>query len=126
MVSHAYALSSYTQTMVQTSTDSLSLVIMLYDGAIEFLHKAGVAMEKRQLPVKLKYIDKTLAVIEELNNSLDTNIGGELAANLRALYQYMLKEIVLANAQNDREKLREMIQLLETLRSGFKVAGRVT
>lgn len=119
MINPAYALNAYKQTQVETTTNPLDLVVMLYDGAIESLDKAAAAMAMKELPVKIKYIDKAMAIIEELLNSLNMEAGGDVALRLEDLYFYMIREITLANIHNDQEKIRHIIVLLKELREGW-------
>ncbi|MEW5743984.1 MAG: flagellar export chaperone FliS [Nitrospirota bacterium] len=119
MINPAYALNAYKQTQVETTTNPMELIVMLYDGAMESLDKAAAAMMMKELPVKIKYIDKGLAIIEELLNSLNAEAGGEIALQLEDLYFYMIKEITLANISNDPEKIRHIIVLLKELREAW-------
>lgn len=119
IVNSAYALNSYTNAKVMSTTDPLELVIMLYDGAIESLEKAATAMTAQQRANKIRYIDKSLAIIDELLNALNPEVGGEVAENLMHLYLYMMQELTIANAQNNANKLFEIIELLKQLKSGW-------
>jgi len=92
---------------------------MLYDGAIESLEKAATAMTAQQRANKIRYIDKSLAIIDELLNALNPEVGGEVAENLMHLYLYMMQELTIANAQNNAHKLFEIIELLKQLKSGW-------
>lgn len=116
----AYAQNAYTQVRVKTSTTPVDLVIMLYDGAIEYLQKAIFFLNNKNIERKIYYISKTMAIIEELLSSLNMEAGGEVAINLRDLYVYMLKELVLANARNDVEKMKHIESLLAEIRSAWK------
>ena len=118
MVNTAYALNSYTRARV-VGGSPVELIIMLYDGAIEFLHKASTAVNMQNLQTKLKYIDKTLAIIQELDRSLNFEAGGEISINLHNLYNYMMKELVLANINYDADKLMHIRGLLENLRKAW-------
>ncbi|MFZ5998494.1 MAG: flagellar export chaperone FliS [Nitrospirota bacterium] len=119
MLNAAYAHNAYTQTKVKTTYNPVELVIMLYDGAIEFLDKAITATTKKEIETKIKYIDKTMAIIEELHNALDLEKGGDVARNLQDLYVYMMRELVLANADNDAVKMEHIAGLLKPLREGW-------
>ncbi|HKN18608.1 MAG TPA: flagellar export chaperone FliS [Dissulfurispiraceae bacterium] len=118
MVNTAYALNSYTQAKVLGGSP-VEMIIMLYDGVIEYLNKAATGTAMRNLQVKLKYIDRTLAIIKELNRSLNMDAGGEVAVNLRNLYTHMMVELVLANARNDSDKMLHICGLLKNLREGW-------
>ncbi len=66
-----------------TTSNPVDMIIMLYDGAIEFLNKAVTGINMKQLQIKLRYISKALAIVQELNNSLNMDAGGEVAVDLR-------------------------------------------
>lgn len=119
MVNIAYARNAYTQTKITTTYNPVELVVMLYDGAIDFLDKAATAINMKEVQIKIRYIDKSLAIIEKLLNSLNFEVGGEIAINLSELYQYMMKELVLANAKNDANKIKHVIDLLKELREAW-------
>jgi len=126
MVNAAYALNAYTQTKVTTTYNPVELVVMLYDGAIDFLDKAATAINMREVPIKIKYIDKAIAIIEELLNALNLEVGGEIALNLQNLYLHMMRELVLANAKNDANKIKHVINLLKELREAWvQIKGTV-
>ncbi len=126
MVNAAYALNAYTQTKVTTTYNPVELVVMLYDGAIDFLDKAATAINMREVPIKIKYIDKAIAIIEELLNALNLEVGGEIALNLQNLYLHMMRELVLANAKNDGNKIKHVINLLKELREAWvQIKGTV-
>jgi flagellar protein FliS len=119
MVNTAYARNAYTQTKITTTYNPVELVVMLYDGAIDFLDKAATAINMREVPIKIKYIDKAIAIIEELLNALNLEVGGEIALNLQNLYLYMMKELVLANIKNDANKIKYIIRLLKEIRGAW-------
>lgn len=119
MVNAAYARNAYTQTKVTTAYNPVELVIMLYDGAIDFLDKAATAINMREVPIKIKYIDKAIAIIEELLNALNLEVGGEIALNLQNLYLHMMRELVLANAKNDGNRIKHVIGLLKEVRGAW-------
>ncbi len=119
MTNTAYALNSYTQAKVAAVDNPVDLVIMLYDGAIEYLSKAATGIKMKNLQIKLKYIKRTLAIIQELDRSLNFEAGGEISINLHNLYDYMMKELVLANINYDADKLMHVSGLLSNLRKGW-------
>ncbi len=120
MISQQYASNAYMKTMVNTSASKLDLVIMLYDGSIEFLKKAVFYMNQKDVAKKLHYMDKAMAIIQHLQATLNMEAGGEIAQNLQRLYMYMLTELTIANIRNDTEKISRVEGLLRTLREGWK------
>jgi flagellar protein FliS len=70
-------------------------------------------------------IKKTMAIITEFSNSIDHAIGGEIAENLDALYNFMIRELTLANLHKDIEKLRTVDTLLVDLRATWGEAVEI-
>jgi flagellar protein FliS len=58
-------------------------------------------------------------LIIELNETLDMERGGQIAQNLRALYDYMLARLTLANATNDPRIVAEIASLVRKVKSGW-------
>jgi flagellar secretion chaperone FliS len=100
------------------------LIVMLYEGAIKFLKIAIKELDAGNFGEKGKYINKALDIINELNAVLDVDSGGEVATNLRNLYQFMTRRLNEANIQKDANMIRDVIKLLEELNQSWKaVAG---
>ncbi len=119
MSNAAYALNAYTQSKTAVASP-VDLVIMLYDGAIDYLDKAATAVNMKETKEKIKYIDKTVAIIDELLKSLNLEAGGEIAVNLQDLYIYMMRELTMANLQNDAGKIKHVESLLRELVSAWR------
>ena len=110
---------AYRENSVVTQPEG-TVVVMLYDGAIRFLRKAVEAIADRKPGEKGKLIGNAVDIIQELNLSLNTEAGGDIAANLRSLYLFMIRHLNQANFNQDPQKVREVIALLEELRAGWK------
>jgi flagellar secretion chaperone FliS len=115
-------LAAYQENAVATQTKE-KLVVMLYDGAIKFLRQAIPAMEVGDVPTKNTLLQKAQAIIDELDGSLNMEAGGELAGNLRRLYDFLRRDLILANIRNDVKRIRDSIRILEDLNSGWKSIG---
>jgi flagellar protein FliS len=109
---------AYYQTHVQ-SRSPLELVVMLYDGAIRFLEQAGDAMTARDLSTKAQAMSKAMAIIAELQSTLNLQEGGAVAVQLDALYTHITARLVDANVQRTREPIDEVIALLRLLRDAW-------
>jgi flagellar protein FliS len=64
-------------------------------------------------------ISKTLGLIGQLNGTLNMEGGGQVAQNLRALYEYMMNRLTLANATNDQSVVAEVAGLISMIKSGW-------
>ncbi len=102
------------------SIDKLKLVVLLYEGAINFLNQAKKAMIEKNYAQKGKFIGKAEDIIIELCSSLDMEKGGEIAVNLSRLYDFMLYQLTMANLKNKSEYIDTVIDNLETLLKAWK------
>jgi flagellar protein FliS len=93
------------------------ILIMLYDGSIRFCRQAIHAMDEGQRTVQAEKISRSMAIVCEFANTLNHEVGGEIATDLDALYAYMTRELTRANQQNDRKALETVEDLLTGLRS---------
>jgi flagellar protein FliS len=99
--------------------DPQRLVVVLYDCALERIAAARGCMENGCTGDKNELVHKALAIVAELRGSLDRVRGGEIAAHLDDLYDYMGRRLVQANAANQPEALEEVASLLRELRQGW-------
>lgn len=102
------------------------LVQIMFEQILAHLAAARGAMERikdnrpvNEVVAKAKAISKTMALINQLNGTLDMERGGEVAANLRALYDYMVQRLTLANATNDARIALEVSSLVGEIKSGW-------
>jgi flagellar protein FliS len=113
---------SYKQISTHTAPPG-QLVLMLYDAAIRSLERAlpGFASKdpgERNLTIH-NNLQRALDIVRELNNSLDTEAGGELADTLRSLYVYFEQRIQESNLKKRRDGVDEVIGHLVILRDAW-------
>lgn len=100
---------------VQTETASPGdLVLMLYRGALRFLTRAETALEKKEYEVVHSSLVRAQDIVLELMFSLDLQ-AGDVARNLRDLYNYMYQRLVDANCNKDAATMHEVSTLLREL-----------
>jgi flagellar protein FliS len=112
------------QTAEVNTSDSVRIITLLYDGALNFLKLARAKMEEGDIAGKGLYIGKTTAIVGELSTSLNMEQGGEIARNLRRLYDFVFDRLLKANLKNDPGALAEAAKVLDILRSGWKEMER--
>lgn len=100
------------------------LIQMLFEGGLTRIAQARGALERGQTAEKGELIGKALGIIGGLRDGLNLQEGGELAANLDGLYQYMTGRLLEASAKNDAAPLDEVASLLRTVKSGWDVIGQ--
>lgn len=111
-------LTSYRQVEVQSRTP-LELVTMLYDGALRFLGAARDAIERQDINSRRESLNRALAIIAELQSTLNMEQGGEVAAELDRLYEYANMRLLDAAMRNDVEPVDEVRRIFEILREGW-------
>ena len=109
---------AYLQTQA-TTTSQGDLVVMLYDGAINFLRRAKQKIEEKDFAEKGILISKALDVIQEMDSSLNMEKGGELSKNLHSLYTYAQGKLLQANLKMNQDYVEEVIKILSSLREAF-------
>lgn len=109
----------YQQTQVMTSS-RVQIVVLLYDAAIQSIELARVGIESSNPGEKGRFLGRAISIIGELNSVLDFEQGGEIARSLHRLYEYMLSELVTANARNDARRLNGPLRCMTTLREGWR------
>ena len=109
----------YQQTQIMTSS-RVQIVVLLYDAAIQSIELARAGIESGNPKEKGRFLGRAISIIGELNSVLDFEQGGEIARSLHRLYEYMLNELVTANARNDARRLDGPLRCLTTLREGWR------
>ncbi len=114
-------LKQYQKNEVETASPE-KILILLYDGAIQFLNKAKIAMEQKNIPEIHNNIIGCEKIIEEFINTVDEENGGDFAIRIKALYQYFYDTLVQANLKKDESKIDEVLKHLIELRATWKQA----
>jgi flagellar protein FliS len=126
----ANRVSAYAQVGVETgvsSADPHQLILMLFDGALLCVTSARQHMDKKNVGPKGENISKAINIIANgLKASLNMEVGGELAARLAALYDYMCEQLLLANIKNNSALLDEVHDLLDELKGAWENIAKCT
>lgn len=99
--------------------DPHRLICMLMDGALERMAAARGCIERKDLVRKAALLHRVGLIIEELRLSLDHSAGGEIAADLERLYDYIMRRVLNANLQNDIASIDEAARLLLQIREAW-------
>ena len=111
-------LTAYKQTQVQSRTP-LELVVMLYDGALKFLHQAREAIERGDIAARRDASTRALTIISELQSTLNMEQGGDIARRLDELYSYVNARILQAAAANTVGPIDDATRVLAMLRESW-------
>ena len=99
------------------------IVLALYDGSLTAMERATQAIDSNDQKTLGEQLSKAIAIIGELQASLDQQRGGEISERLNALYTYVIKGLLEANVQRDASRVDEMHGHIKTVRDGW--AGMV-
>jgi flagellar protein FliS len=115
---------AYAKVGVETGVGSASphkLIAMLFEGAIISVNNALELMKAGDVARKGAAISKAIMILESgLRASLNKGVGGEIAINLDALYEYMSMRLLTANLQNNPDMLEEVLVLLRDLMGAWE------
>lgn len=112
-------ISAYKESSITTQSRG-QLIVMLYDGAAKFLKQAIELIEANDAAGKGLMINRAVEIINELDATLNVEAGGDIAANLRRLYDFMRRHLFKANAKQDADMIKEVVALLEELNAGWR------
>ena len=110
-----------------TGASPHQLVGLLFDALQQSLAVAKGAILSGDISAKSRAIGRVVRILEEgLKAGLDVNKGGDLAANLRGLYDYCIFKTTEANMLNDAVLIDEVIRLIAPVADGWsQIRGEV-
>jgi|TARA_R110000782_G_C14685373_1_gene400507 flagellar protein FliS len=116
------ALEGYGRGAVESEVNFASphrIIQMLMEGALSKIATAKGCIDRNDIAEKSRQITWGMNIIQGLRTSLDAQKGGEVAANLDALYEYMGRRLLEANVSNDVAILDEVSSLLMEVKAGW-------
>lgn len=111
----------YKRRQIESATPA-QLVVLLYEGAIDHLNRAELVYGEEGPERIEKFHNHLIAcqnIVTELTVSLDMDRGGDIAANLFRLYDFMNHQLIEANLKKELEPIHEVKKLLTTLRAAW-------
>jgi flagellar protein FliS len=105
------------------NADPHGMVQMLMDAAAERMMTARGCIERGETTRKARLLHSCVTLIAELRGNLNMAEGGPLAQNLSALYEYMTRQLLMANVESDVQKISEVLGLLNEIRGAWIAIG---
>ena len=105
------------------AADPYRLVQLMLENILQRIAAARGHMERNEVARKGEQVSKAIAVIGALNASLNLSLGGEIASNLRSLYDYSCARLAQANARNDDAAFEEVVNIVRTIKDGWDGIG---
>lgn len=117
---------AYAQVGLESAVLSASqnqLTSLLFDGALNTLARAKISMENNATVAKGQLISKAINIIEVgLIEALEPFSDDPLAVQLLSLFDYTVRQLMLANLHNDVEKLQHCQSLLQDIASAWQAS----
>ena len=111
----------YQKSSIETASRE-QILIMLYEGAIQFLNKARVALLNKEYENTHNNLIGAQNIIQEFINSMDREVAPQLAENLISLYEYFIRRLVQANIKKQVEPIDEVLKYLKSLKATWEQA----
>ena len=111
----------YQASNVNTATPE-KLMIMMFDGALQFLQKAKVAIAEGNLKERSQNSDGARKIIRELMRTIDLENGNDVSKQLFKLYNKMAMNLIKANVQRNAALIDTVIEDVSNIRWGFQKA----
>ncbi|MBO1111075.1 flagellar export chaperone FliS [Bordetella petrii] len=122
-----YSARSYTDIGLETQVLSASperLITLLFNGARAAIAQARLHLEAGRLAERGAAISKAIRIVDEgLKTGLNMEAGGEMAANLANLYDYIVRALLQANLKSDAAQLDAADRLLAELAQAWQAAN---
>ena len=121
-----HSIQAYANVGLQTEVFSASperLITLLFNGAQAAILKARLYMENNNIEGRGMSLSKAIDIVDSgLKASVDKNAGGEVANSLVATYDLIIQNLLLANLNNDFEKLALAERMLTNIASAWREA----
>ena len=116
---------AYRRTEAQ-SASPMQLIVMLYDGALQFLSEARTAHAAGDMPRRAHALRRVANILAECQSTLDLERGGAVADELDRLYSYMSARLIDVTVKKDPTAIDELYKLMTPLRQAWAEAAAQT
>jgi len=115
---------SYSQANVYREREILTaspekLVVITFDHILVNLRRARLAIEAGNIELRAQSLGKAREGVMELWMSVDLERGGDVAANLHALYSFAVRELLDVGRTRELAKLDSVVKVIGNLREAF-------
>ena len=110
------------------SASPMQLIVLLYDGAIQWLQMARKEIEKnseKKPPNWTEFshdIDMTLKIFTHLQETLNHDHSEELAEQLFSLYEFTKNLVIKINAYKREQDIDDAIEIIRNLKKSWQDA----
>jgi len=102
-----------------TTDDPYMLILKLYEGLLRYLSFVENAINNDDIEEKFEYINRSIAIFDELRNVLDFD-GGDVAYYLDGLYLYQIETLFSAGIDNNLNAIAQVQKVVKGLIEAWK------
>ncbi|MDI9279071.1 flagellar export chaperone FliS [Pantoea sp. EABMAA-21] len=97
------------------------LIALLFEGAINAMRRAEIYFQTGNVARGGEMISRAINIIDNgLRAGLDHQVGGQIAADLERLYEYVSRNLLLASVNQSAESLPQLITLMVEMSDTWK------
>lgn len=111
----------YREDAVNTMTQG-ELLLLLYDELVKRLTQAELALSKEAYPAFEAAVDRAVAIIRYLDNTLDRQY--DISTSLSRLYEYFCYELSRVKTGRNQTELQRVKHMVSELRESFQDAEK--
>jgi flagellar protein FliS len=102
----------------------VGLVVLLYGGAITAFMRAISAIEANNIEKRVNELNKVLAILAELQGTLDFEKGGAVAAHLEKYYIVLRAQVLEASIKNSKSILEDLVKNVSGVKEAWQQVER--
>ncbi|MEO8694885.1 MAG: flagellar export chaperone FliS [Acidimicrobiales bacterium] len=111
----------YLVQQVATASKAM-LTSMLFNAAVANTQRAIVQLDDGRPQPARRFLIRAQEIVLELRTSLDHDAGGEIAANLERIYDFVYRQLIAASVHGDVRAAHDAERILADLRDTWQAA----
>ena len=114
------AYQTVSQQSIAVGSNPHGLVAMLFKEVTSLLNTWDYHRSNRDIASKVECVNRVVQILLGLKECLDADAGGSLAETLSELYDYCIRIIIRANAQNDEQLMKEVLFIISEINQAWE------